>query len=394
MVKLIMVVAFALLGISSAVITVPLVHRQPTAEHFKASMARRVIRFEAHAANLSVTYNPSAFRAAAMPTVPLIDVQDLEYFGEVKIGSPPQSFTTIYDTGSSNLWVPSQDCKNCKRNGHKYDSTRSSTYEKNGQPFALAYGTGSCNGFLSTDNVEVGGATIKNFTFGEVTTEAANVFGQAPFDGILGLGPAKAAVDKTPMPMDQLVVQGIIEHNVFSAYLASNGSKSSALVLGGTDPKYYTGEFSYVKIAKAAALLPYWLVSASDIKVAGKSIGACGWLLGCEMVVDTGTSILAGPVDAVNKLVAPIGKVEEDCSNVGSLPPITFSMGGKDFDLGPDFYVIRAPNERGVIECQLGIQGMNAGVPIWILGDPFLRKYYTVWDKDANRVGFALAKQQ
>ena len=165
------------------------------------------------------------------------------------------------------------------------------------------------------------------------------------------------------------------------------------LVLGGTDTKYYTGDFSYVTLAKAAYLLPYWLISASDIKVGGTSIGACNWLIGCEMVVDTGTSILAGPVSSVNKLIAPIGNVSADCSNVHTLPTLEFTFAGKTFELGPEFYVIRAQdNATAPIECQLGIQGVNAGVPIWILGDPFLRKYYTVWDKTQNRVGFALAK--
>jgi len=111
------------------------------------------------------------------------------------------------------------------------------------------------------------------------------------------------------------------------------------------------------------------------------------------MVVDTGTSVLAGPPSAVNKLLAKIGTVKEDCSNVASLPTITFKMGGKDFDLGPDFYVIRAQDESGKEQCQVGIEGINAGAPIWILGDPFLRKYYTVWDAEQKRVGFAIAKQ-
>merc|ERR1712159_850528 len=83
------------------------------------------------------------------PSVPLTDVQDSEYFGEVDIGTPSQKFKVIYDTGSSNLWVPSKSCSNCKKNGTLYDSSKSSTYAKNGKPFMLRYGTGSCSGSLS-----------------------------------------------------------------------------------------------------------------------------------------------------------------------------------------------------------------------------------------------------
>merc|ERR1712151_204937 len=259
--------------------------------------------------------------------------------------------------------------------------------------FALQYGTGSCTGFISQDDVAIGGLAIAGFKFGEVTHEAADVFGQAPFDGILGMGPAKAAVDHVAMPMDQLVKQGKIEHNIFAFYLSSGGKAGSTLTLGGTDSQFYTGDFSYVPVAKAAALLPYWLVSASAIKVGGASAVSCNFLTGCYMVVDTGTSVLAGPTKTVGELTSKIGNVSSDCSNVDKLPSISISMGGKDFDLGPDFYVLRMADQIGKEQCQLGIEGVNAGVPIWILGDPFLRKYYTVWDAEANRVGFATAKQ-
>merc|ERR1712070_892566 len=102
-------------------------------------------------------------------------------------------------------------------------------------------GTGSCNGFLSADSVSIGGQGLTGFKFGEVTTEAKDVFGTAPFDGILGMGPAKAAMDKVPMPMDQLVAQNKIQHNVFSYFLSSGGKAGSTLVLGGTDSQFYTG---------------------------------------------------------------------------------------------------------------------------------------------------------
>jgi len=359
-------------------ISIPLVHKPKTLAQFHAVAGRR-----------------AALRLAApegLPSVSLTDVQDSEYFGEVDIGTPPQKFKVIYDTGSSNLWVPSKTCDNCKKTGRHYDSSSSSSYSKNGESFSMQYGTGSCNGFLSADTVNVGGEEITGFAFGEVTHEAADVFGSAPFDGILGMGPAKAAVDQVPMPMDQLLKQGKIKHNIFAFYLASGGKTGSTLTLGGTDSSFHTEEFTYVPVARAAALLPYWLVSATDVKVGGVSTKACGWLTGCYMVVDTGTSILAGPSSGVNTLVSKIGEVSADCSNVDKLPTITFTMNGKNFDLGPDFYVLRMMDENGQEQCQLGIQAVD-GVPMWILGDPFLRKYYTVWDAESNRVGFALAKQ-
>lgn len=381
------IISVALGAAAADIISLPLTHRPKSSKEFHAMNKLRAERAEHVGATLEYP-----LKEGELPSVSLTDVQDSEYFGEVDIGTPAQKFKVIYDTGSSNLWVPSKKCTNCRESAAKYEAEASSTHGENGQGFAMQYGTGSCKGFLSNDTVSIGGISIDNFAFGEVTTEAQDVFGQAPFDGILGMGPPKAAIDHVPMPMDQLVAQGKIKHNIFSFFLASNGKSGSTLILGGTDSSFYTGDFNYVSLSRTAKVLPYWMISASDIEVGGTSTSACGWLLGCQSVVDTGTSVLAGPPKAVQKITDQIGEVKQDCSNVKSLPTITFKFSGHAFDLEPDFYVIRAQNEKGAEECMLGFQGINAGAPIWILGDPFLRKYYTVWDAEQQRVGFALAK--
>ncbi|CAE8624536.1 unnamed protein product [Polarella glacialis] len=368
----------------AAVVSLQLTHKPKTLSEIKRASQRRAEIGQRFAASLS---------ADGIPSVSLTDVEDAEYYGEVDIGTPAQKFSVIYDTGSSNLWVPSKKCTNCKPRGGHYDASASKSTAANGKSFTLQYGTGNCQGFLTNDNIQLGGLSVENFTFGEVTTEAKDVFGQAPFDGILGMGPPAAAVDQTPMPMDMLVKQGKIQHNIFAFYLASGGKKGSTLTLGGTDSQFHTGDFHYVPVSVGAHLLPYWLVTAGDIKIGGKSSGACYPFLGCQMVVDTGTSVFAGPPSAMNKVIAEIGNVSADCSNAASLPTITLTMGGKDFELGPEFYVLRGKDDSGKEQCALGLEAVNAGVPIWILGDPFLRKYYTVWDSEQNRVGFALAKQ-
>lgn len=79
-----------------------------------------------------------------------------EYIGKISIGTPPQEFSVLFDTGSANLIVPSVDCPDseCGKKP-RYDSTLSSTYKENGTALRILYGSGGFKGILSTDVVRV-----------------------------------------------------------------------------------------------------------------------------------------------------------------------------------------------------------------------------------------------
>lgn len=124
-------------------------------------------------------------------SVTIKDYSNAQYYGVLEVGSPPQSFTVIFDTGSSNLWIPEINCKNCGYwflNGgkHKYDHSKSSTYQVDGSDFHIQYGSGDVKGSFSVDDVTLAeDIVIKGQKFAEVSDAGGLGMGytMGKFDG-------------------------------------------------------------------------------------------------------------------------------------------------------------------------------------------------------------------
>ncbi|XP_057584868.1 renin isoform X2 [Hippopotamus amphibius kiboko] len=329
--------------------------------------------------------------------VVLTNYLDTQYYGEISIGTPPQTFKVIFDTGSANLWVPSTKCSPlytaCEIHS-LYDSSESSSYVENGTEFTIYYGSGKVKGFLSQDLVTVGGITVTQ-TFGEVTELPLIPFMLAKFDGVLGMGfPAQAIGGVTPV-FDHILSQRVLKEDVFSVYYSRNSHLlGGEIVLGGSDPQYYQGNFHYVSISKPGS----W-----QIRMKGVSVRSTTLLCeeGCMVVVDTGASYISGPTSSLRLLMETLGAKElstdeyvVNCNQVPTLPDISFHLGGRAYTLTSVDYVLQDPYNNDDL-CTLALHGLDVPPPtgpVWVLGASFIRKFYMEFDRRNNRIGFALAR--
>ncbi|XP_047631557.1 pepsin A-5 [Phacochoerus africanus] len=375
----------SLVVLSECLVKVPLVRKKSLRQNLiKNGKLKDFLKTHKH--NPASKYFPEA--ASLIGDEPLENYLDTEYFGTIGIGTPAQDFTVIFDTGSSNLWVPSVYCSSLACSDHnQFNPDDSSTFEATSQELSITYGTGSMTGILGYDTVQVGGISDTNQIFGLSETEPGSFLYYAPFDGILGLAyPSISASGATPV-FDNLWDQGLVSQDLFSVYLSSNDDSGSVVLLGGIDSSYFTGSLNWVPVSVEG----YWQITLDSITMYGESIACSG---GCQAIVDTGTSLLTGPTSAIANIQSYIGASENSdgemvisCSSIDSLPDIVFTINGIQYPLSPSAYILQDDDS-----CTSGFEGMDVPTSsgeLWILGDVFIRQYYTVFDRANNVVGLA-----
>ncbi|KAI5618628.1 cathepsin D precursor, partial [Silurus asotus] len=320
----------------------------------------------------------------------LTNQDDMAYFGKVGIGSPPQYFYLHFDTGSSTLWVNSVYCNSDACSNHPlFNPNKSSTFTSNQQPFSVKYGTGSVQGFLGNDTVTMGQLVVTDQQIGLSTVEPGDHFARPLHDGLMGLA---FRPSDYPTIVNTMVQEGVIDEPIFAFYLSSNDERGSEVMFGGVDPNYYQGQINWVPVQHDS----HWQLIFEGFEVNHQSTGYCDQ--GCTAITDTGTSLLLCPPQYVDSLHQLLGAQQDsngnyvfDCGAVSSLPTLTFIMNGAHLHLPGTAYVLG--NGDSSSYCMSGIRTSHTqyrdGYPYWILGDVFLRQFYSVFDQGNARVGFA-----
>ena len=360
----------------------------------------------------------------------------LRYIGLLSVGTPSQYIPVVFDSGSSDFWTPTTACTNCE-NDVLYNVKLSTTYKPIYSPdphpansleagqkqinVTLLYGSGGVKGYLASETLGVGTFKVPEYKIVLVTHEDSTIVN---FDmtGLLGLAyPTLSALPhayKNPKPFCTVLAESNPQlMNGFSVYMTRNekAAVSSKIIFGGYDLDYvgpnalfyyvpliparafYQVEFKGLEVGTSAVFRSVKdFYSPTSFALSGKGgvqYSACTDLnASCVAIVDTGTTGLGIPSKMFKEVFAVItrGKVCDFnlilClrSSVDEFPVImlTFYPDLK-LPLLPTDYVMCDDDDT----CYFRLQPSNSAH--FVLGDSFNGAYYTYFDLENNRIGFA-----
>lgn len=323
-----------------------------------------------------------------------------KYMAEIQIGSPGQTIHVDVDTGSSDLWVPAVGTKST---GGTYDASKSSSYKKVSNGFMIGYGDGSkAFGDWATEDVTVGGATVKDMQFGYATNQTVGT-------GLLGVGfegnEAPVAINGSsfeyPNFPAQLKAQGIIEKNAYSLYLNSLEADSGSILFGAVDKAKFDGDLKYldlVNIDDEGQATDSPVAFFVDLDTVSTSSQTFTNGTTYPALLDSGTTLIYAPGEIATTFGKKYGhKVPfvdmyfTSCNTVGE--PVEFTFGDKIItvpfkDL---LYHFNGKASKSFLnQCLIGLVPNPSNY--YILGDGFLRSAYVSYDLDDKKVGIAQVK--
>ncbi|CAK5280395.1 unnamed protein product [Mycena citricolor] len=423
---------------ASEPVHIPLIRRhggraKTTADHLRnAEFVRMRYGYSSGSPASSLTNTSSTSkrldRRASAQSLNIVNQNgDSSYFGSVSIGTPPQAFHVILDTGSSDLWVVDTNCVTCDPTSPAFNSQNSSSFQVlDSTATTISYGSGQVQGFVAQDDVTMGNFTMsaQGFLTAEVTSRGLL---QGSVSGLMGLAFAAIASTKTRPFWQNLISSNQLEAPEMSFWLSrflgttKEEQPGGSFILGGTNTSLYSGTLEFQSlISNIPGPASFWLLGLSGkpfrivltaatplimtmtgITVQGQAIKVATGANALS-AIDTGTTLIGGPttdvaavwaaVPGAVKSVQNLGYYEYPCSTSVS---ISMAFGGQLWPIDPADMNLGPGSKKGM--CVGSIFDLTAGsaispgpgTPTWVVGDTFLKNVYTVFRSSPAAVGFA-----
>ncbi|EFP81786.2 hypothetical protein PGT21_014031 [Puccinia graminis f. sp. tritici] len=329
---------------------------------------------------------------------------DAIYTAPITIGTPPQSFNMIMDTGSGDLWIADSSCnidQGCPASARKFDPLKSTTYVNQSKAFNVQYGSGKAQGILAKESVSVGGLTVLSQLLG-ICDSVENILRPGlDISGIMGLAWSGIASSPSTPAWESLFLQDALSEPVISFALSrlnrshtQTTAPGGTMTIGGTNKRHYEGGIDYVPLAKNQS---YWLIPLESITVGGKAVE-----IGTpNIAIDTGTSLIGGPDEDLRTIfsVVPGAALMQDGSFKGywTIPcnnPLTISVqfGSISYPINPlDTNLGKINQKNRCLTSFFTISKSKSGgsIPGWIFGAAFLKNVYSVFRASPPSIGFA-----
>ncbi|EJD35271.1 acid protease [Auricularia subglabra TFB-10046 SS5] len=397
--------SLALAGAAYAALTVPL-ERRATSRPASAE------RFQAMASSLRVKYGAKGSKAKRQSeggisnTIALSDLSlDSSYSAQLEIGTPPQTFSVIMDTGSSDLWLAGPDCTSCEM--ETYDTTASSTFVTSDAPVRISYGSGQARGTIAADKVTMGGFSIAQQTMAVVhsLTEGLKVNNVS---GLMGLGFTSIATTKSTPFWLTLVQQGAWAQPVMGFYMTRwlNQPNAQAVefgglfTMGGTNTSIYTGDVDFITLP-AGTQGGFWNIPVVSVGLLGQEIKPSTDGSTVMGAIDTGTTLIGAPPAFVSRFYTLIEGAQPGTGSwdgfylypCATQVNLTLNFGSRTWSVSNDDFALMQVTDEGESSlCAGGLFDIDTGgngAPDWIVGATFLKNVYSVFRSSPPSVGFA-----
>lgn len=348
----------------------------------------------------------------------LQNFENVQYSGAFTLGT--QMMPVVYDTGSFEVLVLSTKCYTCSANLKKYDESQSSSFvSANGLQATHMFGSGPVRSEKGYETLYIGDS---NSPYGSATQpfwqiidhEIAAWNSQANFAGIVGLAHTPTVPEGfgAESSTTEATLLSAMNVDLFAFCLQRAGPQPPPgwLVIGPSLQTKMSSGFSSIPVVGQV----HWGVKMTSFSVPGLS-AANPCVPSCGVIIDSGTSLLAVPPSLGETVSALKQMLNPDCSNLNAMPHLQITLDGVQVELPPRAYVMKVtqmgmkipmtpngiwrtlwdgPSWEGVDQCRVIFMVMDQQSqfgPVWILGMPFLRQYYTIFERTAKRIHIARA---